>query len=239
MKKVVNLTISLFICLFGLVGIVNAEDACSSQKKSEYNKAASAIVASYDFVYDDNKNVTGFSINVYNVPDNISVSYKTNPDKYHISGGFEINNGVGFIIDNNLKDIYTYNIDIYSTVPGCNYKIKTLKVTKPKRNEYSKSIYCSYSELENHMYCEEWTTKDFKKSFAEVENELKKSLEKTTTTEGTSACVDCNDIEKSVFNLKDFFKKNKLVFIIGIILAMILDIYAIVLMIKDSKEGEL
>ena len=64
-------------------------------------------------------------------------------------------------------------------------------------------------------------------------------LDKTTTTVGTSACVDCNDVESAMFNLKDFFKKNKLVFIVAIILAIILDGFAIYLMIKDSKEGEL
>ena len=239
MKKGIFLVLTLFICLFGLVGIVNADDVCSAQKKNEYNKAANAITASYDFIYDDNKEVTGFSINVYNVPSDIAISYSTSPDKFNISGGIQIKDGFGNIVDNNLTDIYTYNIDIYTTVPGCSYKIKTLKVTKPKKNEYAKSVYCSYAELEGVTYCQEWITKKIDKTYEQVEEELKKLINKTTTTVGTSVCVDCNDIEKTMFNLKDFFKKNKLVFIVAIILAIILDILAIVLMIKDSKEGEL
>jgi hypothetical protein len=239
MRKVFNLVLTLFICLFGLVGIVNAEEKCSSQRKNELSKAANAITASYDFIYDDERNVTGFSINIYNVPNEMSISYSTSPSKYNKSGGVETSNGFGNIVDTNTTDVYTYNIDIYSSVPGCAYKIKTLKVTKPKRNEYSKSVYCLYSELENHTYCQEWITKNIDKSFDQVEDDLKKALNKTTTTVGTSVCVNCNEIESAMFNMKDFFKKNKMVFIVAIVLAIILDIFTIVLMIKNSKEGEL
>jgi len=239
MKKVYSLIITLFIFMFGLVGSVYADDECSSAKRAEYNKLANAITASYDFVYDDNKNVIGFSINVYNVPNELSISYKTTPDKYNISGGFTINDGVGFIIDNNLEDIYTYTIDIYSKARNCSQKLKTLKVTKPKRNELSKSVYCLYDGFEDVDYCQEWTTKNFNRSLSDVDKELKNQLDKTTTTTGTSVCVNCNEIESTMFNLKDFFKRNKLVFIVAIILAIILDVLTIILMIKNSKEGEL
>ena len=170
MKKVFSLIITLFICLFGLVGVVNADTSkCTSDKKSENNKAANAITASYDFIYDDDRNVTGFSINVYNVPSNMTVSYSTNPDKYNISGNIGFENGFGNIVDKNLDDIYTYNLEIYSTDSGCNYKIKTLKVTKPKRNPYRDSVYCLYSELENNQYCQEWITRNIDKNKQEVE----------------------------------------------------------------------
>lgn len=240
MKKVFYLITTLFICLFGVVGIVNADTSkCTSELKNSNNKAANAITASYDFVYDDNKNVKGFSINVYNVPSNMTVIYKTSPDKFNISGSFDLKDGQGSVEDANLTDIYNYNLEIYSTDSGCNYKVKTLKVVKPMKNEYSDSVYCLYSELEDNSLCQEWITKSIGKSKEEVEDMLQKMINKTTTTTGEEKCVDCDGVQSIAFSIKDFIKRNKIVFIVATILAIILDIFTIVLLAKNSKEGEL
>ena len=240
MKKVFNYIITLFICLFGVIGVVNADTSkCTSEMKNANNKAANAITASYDFNYDENRNVIGFTINVYNVPSNMSVLYKTNPDKFNISGSFKLENGNGSITDNNITDIYNYNLEIYTADSGCNYKVKTLKVTKPMKNEYSDSVYCLYSELENNSMCQEWVTKSVGRNREEVEEALKKLIHKTSTTVGTSACVDCDGVQSVMFSIKDFFKRNKIVFIVATALAIALDIFTIILLAKNSKEGEL
>jgi hypothetical protein len=237
MKRTLNFALTFLLGMFGVIGFVKADTSkCTSEMKSEFSKSVASASASYEFVYDDAGNVKGFDITVYNIPDKMNVLYSTNVENNKKSGSIKIENGKGKVYDDNLTDIYSYSIEIYSLETGCNYKVKTLKVVKPKRNTYSDSVYCSYDETEKSSYCEEWITREINKSLDEVEEILKKNLVKSTTTEATSKCVDCG-LDSIGYSLKDFYKKYKYTIIIATVLSIVLVGFAIVLLIKSGKGG--
>ena len=237
MKKTLFLTLTFLLGMFGVVGFVKADTSkCTAEMKSGFLKSVSSVSASYEFAYDDNGKVKGFNISVYNIPDNMNVLYTINETKIKKNGSFNIENGKGTIYDDNLSDIYTYIIDIYTLEKGCNYKIKSLKVVKPKKNVYSESVFCSYEENEKSTYCEEWITREINKDQKEVEELLKKNMVKKSTTEATSKCVDCG-IGTIGYSLKDFYKKYKYTIIIATVLSIVLVGFAIVLLIKNGNGG--
>ena len=237
MKRTLNFALTILLGMFGVIGFVKADTSkCTSEMKSEFLKSVASASASYEFVYDDAGRVKGFDITVYNIPDTMNVLYSTSVESSKKNGSIRITNGKGSVYDDNLTDIYNYNIDIYSTEKGCNYKVKSLKVTKPKRNSYSDSVFCSYDETEKSTYCEEWITREINKTQDEVEEILKKNLVKSTTTEATSKCVDCG-LNSIGYSLKDFYKKYKYTIIIATVLSIILVGFAIVLLIKSGKGG--
>ena len=236
MKKMFMSMLIFLICMFGVIGYVKADTSkCTVQMQTELTRSVSQVTASYEFVYDENNNVRGFDIKVYNIPDNMNVLYSIS-GKNSKNGNFIIENGTGKIFDNNLNDIYTYNIGIYSLNEGCNYKVKTLNVVKPKRNSYSDLVYCLYEENEKSPYCKEWITNDIKMSQSEVEKLLNSNLKKFKTTEATSVCVDCG-AEGIAYSLKGFYNKYKYTIIIATLLVISLNIFAIVLLIKSGEGG--
>lgn len=237
MKKTLFMTLTFLLGMFGVVGLVKADTSkCTAEMKSNFLKSVSSANANYEFAYDDNGNVKGFNISVYNIPDNMNAIYTLNVDNNKKNGSFKIENGKGTIYDENISDIYTYVIDIYSLDDGCNYKVKTLKVVKPKKNYLSESVYCSYEENESSTYCQEWITREINKDQKEVEELLKKNMNKKITTEATSKCVDCG-IGSVAYSLKDFYKKYKYTIIIATVLSIILIGFAIVLLIKNGNGG--
>ena len=237
MKKMLLSMLTFLICMFGVLGFVKADTSkCTPELKAEFQKNAANVNAAYEFVYDENNNVKGFDIKVYNVGDNMSVIYNLSPAKTEKKGVFKKRDGTAILYDDNLKDIYTYNIEIYSVVEGCNYKIKTISLIKPKRNTYSELVYCSYEENEKSPYCQEWITKNINMSREDVEKILKNNIKKTTTTEPTSVCVDCG-AEGVVYSIKGIYKKYKYTIIIAVILVLVLNIFAIVLLLKNGEGG--
>ena len=237
MKKMLLSMLTFLICMFGVIGMVKADTSkCTAEMKSEFTKTAASINAAYEFVYDDNNGVRGFDIKIYNIPDNMTASYTITPSKPKKTGYFTKEDGTAKVFDNNTSDIYTYNIDIYTLTEGCNIKAKSLKVVKPKKNPYSDLVYCMYEENEKSTYCQDWITKDISLSEAEVEKLLVNNLKKTSTTEATSVCVDCG-AEGIAYSLKGFYKKYKYTIIIATVLVIILNIFAIVLLIKSGEGG--
>lgn len=237
MKRTLFFIMTFILGMFGVINYVSADtNKCTAEMKSEFLKSVASATASYEFAYDDAGKVKGFNINVYNIPDNMNVIYSVKDGKIKMDDSFYVENGKGTVFDSNLTDIYTYNIGIYSVQEGCSYKVKTLKVIKPKRNVFSDLVYCSYDETAKSTYCQEWITKEINKDQKEVEEILKKSINKTTTTEATSKCVDCG-INTIGYSLKDIYKKYKYTIIIATVLSLILVLFAIVLLYRSGKGG--
>lgn len=239
MKRSLLFILMFLFSMFGVTKFVYAEtDKCTAEMKSGFLKSVSSATASYEFVYDDAGKVKGFNISVYNIPDDMNVLYSVKDKKFKKDDSIKIENGKGTIYDDNLTDIYTYSIDIFSLTEGCNYKVKSLKVVKPKRNIYSELVYCSYDENAKSTYCQEWITREINKDQKEVEELLKKSLNKTTTTSATSKCVDCG-IGTISYSLKDIYKKYKYTIIIATVLSLVLVLLAMALLYRSGKGGDL
>lgn len=237
MRKMLLSMLTFLICMFGVVGFVKADTSkCTAEMKSQFIKSASSINATYEFVYDENNSIRGFDIKVYNIPDNMTASYSISSKTIKNSGAFDIQDGTGTVFDSNVSDIYTYVIDIYTLDKGCTYKVKQLKVQKPKKNPYSDLVYCMYEENEKSTYCQDWITTEISLSEAEVEKLLSNNLKKTKVTEATSVCVDCG-AEGVVYSLKGFYIKYKYTIIIATILVIILNVFAIVLLKKSGEGG--
>ena len=83
MKKTLFMTLTFLLGMFGVVGLVKADTSkCTAEMKSNFLKSVSSANANYEFAYDDNGNVKGFNISVYNIPDNMNAIYTLNVEQF-------------------------------------------------------------------------------------------------------------------------------------------------------------
>ena len=103
------MTLTFLLGMFGVVGLVKADTSkCTVEMKSNFLKSVSSANANYEFAYDDNGNVKGFNISVYNIPDNMNAIYTLNVDNNKKNGSFKIENGKGTIYEGSLDDADAY-----------------------------------------------------------------------------------------------------------------------------------
>ena len=118
---------------------VKADDACSYATRSELNKEASKVKASYEFINDELNNAIGFKISVYNISDKLTLTYTIdgNTREEVVVDSSQISqDGIYTFDEYNLSTAITYNFNIKGNYNSCFNSVRTIKLTKPIKNEY-------------------------------------------------------------------------------------------------------
>ena len=248
MKRVNVYLILIFLCSFIFVPIVRAEDeeekpTCDSIKLRDLKKAAEKVTATYEFVYNSDNQVIGFNYLIYNVPDDMYVTYKGLPSQKEEfldnASTLEIDQktGIGKLFDDNITNTYTVSFYVYQKSGECGSILNSVKIKKLKYNPISEIEECSYKGLEDYVYCKPWVDTDF----PYTESEIKKRIEEKILKENnktTSECISCSE------NLKNEEEYNRLLFIkklviFGLISGIIIDLVVIINLFRKVGENRL
>lgn len=239
-KKIFSLFLLMFIfSIFNYTDVFADDNTCTYEVKAKLNKIASEVETSYSFVYDENNKVIGFDISIFNITEDIYITYKSDElDFKRVNVIYaNTNNGTYTFRTNDLDNIVTYEIGIYTNKYNCPDFIRKIKIIKPKRNIYHDYDFCQDEELEDYFYCKEWITSDISINEKEIERRIKEKLDKVIVTT-TTKCVACEVSAENVKN-ETLFKKNKIIVIIGIVGAMIVDIILIIVRLVNIRKARL
>jgi hypothetical protein len=248
MKRVSVYLIIFILCSFIFVPIVRAEDeenqsTCDSIKLRDLKKQAENVTGTSEFVYNNDNQVIGFNYVIYNIPDDMYVSYtgmkSQKVDTLEISENVVVDpeTGIGKVFDDNLTDIYSVVFTVYQKSAECVDKLYTFSIKKLRYNSYSELELCQYEGLEDYIYCQPWVDTEFPYSSEEVkkriESKIKNEQEKTK-----SECVSCSE------NQKNEEEYNKLVMIrsiviFGLISGIIIDLVVIINLFRKVGENRI
>lgn len=229
MKKFKNGVIVLFLCLFGFVGVANAE--CDNQTIIDLNTKAANVKATYDtkqIVVDEDGNpvsnadasqteeqdseystIDTADIEVLNITEDLSFTI-TNTDDKTVIGNYSYSDTTDGTFTYQLKDldkIRNFSIEIYSNNSSCvGTKLRTVTLTTPKYNSYSELSAC-YGSTE--YYCQKYVTVDINMTTDEI---IKKAIDSKTTDETEN---------KDQTTEQSFWSKYKLYIIIGSIVIIL------------------
>ena len=241
-KSIINnvfLVFVLFLCVFSLKTV--SAESCDYKYRAEAAKIAKNVTASYEIKQNDSGG-SYVAITVYNVVDDIYVSYSTTGGSTHDSPRnifkYDVNESGTYIINDFDNDnVKKYTFKVYSMNPECKNLLRSFTLTKPKYNKYSELTECSYYEVEDYLYCQKWITTNFNMSEAAVVeriNEQRKKYKQSVTT----VCISCEQ-DAEYYRWLEKFNKIKKYVIIGLSIGIIADIVVIILLFRKIKEDSI
>lgn len=211
---------SLLVLPF-LVALNVSADECSYKEQANLNKEAALVEANYEVIKEDEpytfvdpdtleemqltRDKITFKIKFYNVTENLSlditekVNGKNNDNR--IVTYADTDSGVYTFTSENTDNIIEYAIKVNALSKACAGRtIRTFSLTKPKLNPYSQYEMCNgHEDLE---YCQEFTTKEYDISLADLADKINNN--------GT-----IKDNEDNTENSFLKFLKNNYLYIIG------------------------
>lgn len=233
MKKFLIFIFSLFF----FVESVSAVSLCSYEEQTKINQKAANVKVTYEVIekveHFDDMDVTSklFEISILNVSKEMYVTMKNNATKAEKK--FTYDDAVDGIIKfewDEIDSVTNFTIQIFTTnKTSCpDERIKTIYLTTPRYNEFSKKYICS--ELSDFYLCQEFvTTKEFDENY--FLKQLDAFRNETIDEKGNEL-----DAEKDLTvtdKIFDFINNNKWYILGGLsILATIL----IVISVKRNKK---
>lgn len=233
MKKFLIFIFSLFF----FVESVSAASLCSYEEQTKINQKAANVKVTYEVIEKverfDDMDVTSklFEISILNVSKEMYVTMKNNSTKAEKK--FTYDDAVDGIIKfewDEIDSVTNFTIQIFTTnKTSCpDERIKTIYLTTPRYNEFSKRYICS--ELSDFYLCQEFvTTKEFDENY--FLKQLDAFRNETIDEKGNEL-----DAEKDLTvtdKIFDFINNNKWYILGGLsILATVL----IVISVKRNKK---
>ncbi len=227
------------------VPIVRADNTCNYSTRAELSKLAKNVTAAYEIKQRDDGSYY-VEISIFNIVDGIFVEYHYADSTKRISSKasdgvsvfpVEVENGVYTFQDNDINIVRKYTFNVKATDPNCTNNLRRFSLVKPKYNSMSELSICRYMDVQDNMYCQEWITQDFSLTKEEVEDRIQKQRESFKIT-ATTECVNCiNNQENDLWYQR--ILKIKMYVIIGLSIGIIIDIVAIIFMIKKIKEDRI
>lgn len=233
MKKYFFILVSLF-CL--LNSNVKADSLCDYKQLAEINSKATNIKANFEVIkemvhFDDDSAIKRFfKVSILNVTDEFYVVVKNNNDEKEIM--YESKDAKNGIISFSLYELskvvnYTFEIYTNSKTECPDEKVRTIYLTIPRYNEYSRRSICN--EYPDFYLCQEFVT------FSEVDEEifLKQldSYQKKVSIKNDDSKND--DSDKDSKKVLDYIDEYKFVIIGSII---IIGVGTIAIIIVRSKK---
>ena len=228
MKKIVVFILFLFVFMSS-----PKATECSTKEKVSMASEAAKVTASYEHKTDEN-GTEYFLITVYNLSNNIFVSYK---DESLISHElYYVDNKDPSFKDYDLNNVVKYQFDIYILgSEGCVSRVRALTMTKPKRNPFYISMAeCRYEKMKDYYYCQEWISSDFKVDDTTIMKNIKNEYNKTTTT----ISYEIDDSNSNFVTFKELYIKYRIYILIGLGIGIAIDIAYIYLSYKKIKDAE-
>ncbi len=201
--------------------------ACDLERlKEEANKVE--IIYDIDMdAYNKTGKYNSYTIKVNNLTDDIYVYDWDTKNKFWSSSSQNI--------DNTLKTDYkvgTKQFVVYSQY--CKDKLRTISVTIPKFNEYSKDKLCENMDTEKLPVCGKWyDTRGITRS--DFENIVAKYNKQNDITDDPNSNNTNKSKENTLNRMLDFIKSNILYIVIGIVIIAILIIVHIILKRKRER----
>lgn len=214
--------------LFSTFVLAEEDTTCNYNSRAYLNKLASNVKVSYDLKYGDDNSVS-FDISIYNIVDDIYVSYRSDEGTDTKVFASMTTDGTYTFNVKDTNNIITYTFVVRSLKFGCINDIRTLTLVKPKKNSFSDLDICKYEELEDYYYCQKWITRDLEGTDEDIEKRIKakrESLRKSTTTR----CIECEK-EEAQQKAKSEYEKRKIMLIAILSGGIALDTSAIIFMI--------
>ena len=249
MKKNIIYMFLLIMCGFLFIPFVYAEDdvetssTCDPIALKDYIKEAEKVTGTYEFVYDISNKVIGFNYLIYNIPDNMYVTYKGLPsqkdDTFEDVDVLDVDRsiGMGKLFDPNIDDIYTVTFNVFLSTGSCNTSLNSIKIKKLRYNPISEVEQCKYDGLEDFLYCKPWVEVVFPfgqdEIIKKIESKKDQLKEKTT-----SVCLSCIENEKNEEKYNTMLLIKNIV-IFGLISGIIIDIVIIIYLFRKVGESKI
>jgi len=231
----------MLVAIFGFSNFVYADDICTSADRNELFKQASNIVVTLDYRYNQLNEVEGFNYIIYNVSDELEVSYSkifgdfVSFDTNSIN--YDYDSGIGVIKDDNLTDAYQVKFYVSDKSNKCLGILKILTINKPKYNEYSELEQCHYEGMEDFTYCQQWIESDFPYGRLIIIDRIDKQLE-SLKKKDSSICIDCDDDSDNDEIYENIVKLRKYAIIV-LSIGIVINILIIIVHIKNIKESRI
>lgn len=238
MKRFYGFFVGIIFITCLTTNIYAEEDTtCNYSSKASLQQSAYSVEFSPTIKKDESGNYY-YELSIYNITDDIyaSITNDINEEELIINNAVTTNNNYSFSVYDN-EDIIEYEIHIRPMKYGCTDELRKISYTKPRYNSLSEIEMCKRDELADYSYCQTWVTKYFKETREEAIAKINEQYNKKTTTT-TTKCISCVQIKKTSDKVN---KKQtmRIAIIIGLSVAIMLDIAIIVLLIIRLKRYDI
>lgn len=222
MKKVFNYGLFVLILSFVFINNVNAE--CSYQERKSLLNEAKSVEAYFEPDLENNK----FNLYIYNLTDNIFAKLENLKTKQSIEiHNYEFEGDHYTYVENNISEMVTYRLSIYSNVTECySNKLTSKTINKGILNKFYNESVCKGAE--EYVYCQPFLDKEITISDSEV-------IEKIEEYKRGLEVDEKQEVVESNF-LFDFIKTYWKYILVFVLVAIVISVS--VLTIKKRK-GEL
>lgn len=238
MKRFYGFFVVIIIFTCFITNVYAEEDTtCNFSSKASLQKSAYSVEMSPTIKKDASGNYY-FEISVYNVTDDIyvTVTNDINDENLIISNEITTNNSYSFTVYD-IESIINYEFHVGALKYGCTDELRKISYVKPRYNRLSELDICKKDELADYNYCQTWVTKYFKETREEAIAKINEQYNKKTTTT-TTKCISCVHMEETSKEVKKQMTMRVAV-IIGLSVAIVLDIAIIVLLIIRLKRYDI
>ncbi len=170
--------------------IVEANDTCSSTESVRLSKVASNVKITYEpYEYKpegfDDENSENYSviyywmdIKIYNVTSEVRVTVNNGKNSYSVDINNLNDDGVIVLRETDTSAIKNYTFTIYASSSNCkSKKLRTIKLTLPKYNQYSNRAACA--DIPQYYLCHQYINFDVDaKNFLKNVENYKTKIEK-------------------------------------------------------------
>jgi len=219
-----------FFVLFTININVHAASLCSYEEQTNLNSKAANVKVSYEVVeetveFEDMDVISKvFDISIFNITEEFYVVVKNNINDQEKTYRYsDTNNGIVKFRWKDLEDVTNFTFQIFTTEKtNCpDEKFKTLYLTAPRYNPYSRYSICS--QLEDFYLCEEFVTFskiDEDEFINKVEKYQKEEL-KTNNNEKVEENKENEKPTKMTDEIFNFFDNYKWYIVGGLIIVLV------------------
>lgn len=243
MKRSIFCFVILLILLIVPMNIFAEEKTskkCSYLKLSDLNKLAAKVEFSYDIVYDEN-GTPKIKFTLYNLTEELYVTIDDGENEgfYKTVYNDELVDSLYFFEDTDVTTIKTYRVVIMGKSEECNKTLRTIRVTKPKKNKFHDYNECKFNKTEDYVYCAEWITRDFNLRDSEILEKINErrtiTVRTTTITTECKTCIAEKERQKKI----NRYNELKTFFVVGLSIGILLDMIFIYYKISTLRRSRL
>lgn len=232
MKKYITFAFILFFCITSAV----YAGECTYETKTTLSKEALNVSASYS-IETLGDGTQYFKISIYNITNNITVSYDDDSGNSNYVTYTSSDNGTYTFDDFNTSSTFRYKFEIFanSENTGCSYRILNTFLNRPKKNPYSKLEACKYEKMKDYHYCQEWISSDFLVDEKTIIKNINEKLAATTTT----TIIGGDSADNDYLTFKEIYIMIRIYLIIGFAVGIAVDIVCLYMSFRKVRESTL
>ena len=216
----------VFIVFMTMIFLNKVNATCTYEEKQELSEESKTINAYFEA--DVSNNI--FKFNLVNLSENLYVvlSNDINDTKYTIYG-LDLKDGNYSYDEPEINKSGTYTLNIYSNKGECvGENISSRRIKKGVINKFAKQDVCK--GLEEYYYCNSVLNTEINIS----DDEVYKKIE-----DYKNLSIEKNEVVEEKFNIKDFIKEHKMIFIIICSILFIIVVVVIIKIYLNKRKSKL